>query len=311
MPASSAAACDEVAEQIDFVIRMHALHDGGDALEPHSRVDRGLRKRRQHALSRTIELHEHEIPDLDPAVSVRTGATRRSAGDTGAVVIEDLAAGAARTGFAHLPEVVRTAAGVVTDADDPVGRQPDLLAPDVVGLVVGLVDRHHQPLRVDAKPVLRRHELPGEQDRIALEVVAEAEVAQHLEERVMAGGVAHILEIVVLATRTHAALAARRTHVAAFLLAQEHVLELHHARIGEEQRRIVARHERARGHDRVGLLAEVLQEQASQVVARRRSGTALRHGSSSRSMSVPSAWRIWAPVKPRYCRNRACFAFPA
>ena len=48
-------------------------------------------------------------------------------------------------------------------------------------------------------------------DRLALEVVAEAEIAQHLEERVMARRVADVLEIVVLAARAHAALRARRT----------------------------------------------------------------------------------------------------
>ncbi len=46
--------------------------------------------------------------------------------------------------------------------------------------------------------------------RFALEIVAEAEVAQHLEKRVMPRGVADVLQIVVLAARTHAALSAGR-----------------------------------------------------------------------------------------------------
>jgi hypothetical protein len=36
-------------------------------------------------------------------------------------------------------------------------------------------------------------------DRIALEIVAKAEIAEHFEERVMAGRIADVLEIVVLA----------------------------------------------------------------------------------------------------------------
>ena len=36
-------------------------------------------------------------------------------------------------------------------------------------------------------------------DRVALEVVAEAEVAEHLEERVVPGRVTHVLRVVVLA----------------------------------------------------------------------------------------------------------------
>ena len=39
-------------------------------------------------------------------------------------------------------------------------------------------------------------ELPGELDRLGLEVVAEAEVAQHLEEGVVARGEPHLFEIV-------------------------------------------------------------------------------------------------------------------
>jgi len=49
-------------------------------------------------------------------------------------------------------------------------------------------------------------ELPGKLDCLALEVVAEAEVAQHLEESVMACGVADVLQVVVLAAGTYAAL---------------------------------------------------------------------------------------------------------
>jgi hypothetical protein len=65
----------------------------------------------------------------------------------------------------------------------------DLLRPDVEGLVVGGVDRG--PELVLRQPVVDREQLPRELDRVALEVVAEAEVAQHLEERVVARGIAH------------------------------------------------------------------------------------------------------------------------
>ena len=99
-------------------------------------------------------------------------------------------------------------------------------------------------------------ELPGEADRLALEVVAEAEVAEHLEERVVARGVADVLEVVVLAAGAHAALRARGARVGALLRAEEDVLELDHAGVGEQQRRVVARHQRARGHDGVAVALE-------------------------------------------------------
>ena len=212
--------------------------------------------RRQH----TVELHEHIVPNFDVTVAVLIGRSRRAASDVVAVVVEDLAAGAAWAGVGHLPEIVRCVrrALVVADADDAVGRQPDLLVPDVEGFVVGVIDRDQQLLFRQAPHA--GQQLPGVGDGIALEVVAEAEIAQHFEEGVVAGGVADLVEVVVLAAGAHAALAGRGAGVAALLGAQEHVLELDHAGVGEQQGRVVARHQRARRHHGVALRAEEFEE---------------------------------------------------
>ena len=93
-----------------------------------------------------------------------------------------------------------------------------------------------------------------------LEVVAEREVAEHLEERVVAGRRPDVLEIVVLSADAHALLARRRTGVVAPLFAEEHVLELVHPGVGEEQRRVVVRHERRAGHDSMAVPLEILQK---------------------------------------------------
>src|SRR4051812_46220965 len=101
-----------------------------------------------------------------------------------------------------------------------------------------------QVFRIELQLV--RRELPGEADRVALEVIAERKIAEHLEERAVPGGVANLLEIVVLTTGAHALLRGRRATRPAkwFFHAEEDFLELHHARVGEQQRRIIARHER-------------------------------------------------------------------
>src|SRR4029450_6897592 len=69
-----------------------------------------------------------------------------------------------------------------------------------------------------------------------------------------------VLEVVVLAAGTHAALGGDRAVVRPLLEAEEDVLELHHARVGEEERGIVARDERARGDGLVALRREVVDE---------------------------------------------------
>ena len=84
------------------------------------------------------------------------------------------------------------------------GINADLLEPEIRCLVVVLVDGHPEFFCRDLQGA--RDEFPGEIDRILLEVIAEAEVAEHLEERMVARGVADVLEVVVLAAGAHAAL---------------------------------------------------------------------------------------------------------
>ncbi len=67
----------------------------------------------------------------------------------------------------------------------------------------------------------------------ALEVVAEAEIAQHLEKCVVPGGIADIFQIVVLAAGAHAALRRGRARVVAHFLTEKYILELNHAGVGE------------------------------------------------------------------------------
>jgi hypothetical protein len=50
------------------------------------------------------------------------------------------------------------------------------------------------------------HELPSEADRVFLEVIAEREISEHLEKRVVACRKSDVLEIVMLATRADALL---------------------------------------------------------------------------------------------------------
>ena len=144
-------------------------------------------------------------------------------------------------------------------------RQPGDLAPDLSRVVVLGVYRDHQPVPRQAE--LLGHQLPGVRDRLFLEVVAEAEVAEHLEEGVVPRGVADIVEVVVLAAGAHAFLRRGGTHVGALLLAGEHVLELHHAGVGEHQRGIVARHQRRALDHPVSVAGEVVEKGGADVVA--------------------------------------------
>lgn len=177
-----------------------------------------------------------------------------------AVVVEDLGARTAGAGIGHLPEIVRCIgrALVVADAYDALRRQADHVVPEVVGFVVGVVDRDQQAL-LGKLPDLGQQPFATPRRWPLLEVVAEGPIAQHLEERVVAGGIPHRIQVVVLAAGPQAR-DIGRTHVAAFLRPQEHVLELHHAGVGEQQGGIVAGHQGGGRHDGVALAGEEIEE---------------------------------------------------
>jgi len=232
---------------------MHPLHDGRQAFQPHAGVDRGARQRVQRTLAVAVVLHEDQVPDLDKAVTVLFRRTGWAAGHLRSVVIEDLRARAARAGVAHRPEVVLGA-----DAGETRRVDLDVVQPDVRRFFVFLEHRHPQALGRQLHDT--GQELPGKADGLALEVIAKAEVAQHFEEGVMAGGIADVFQVVVLAAGPHTALAGGGTAVVALLLAEKHVLELDHAGIDKQQGRIIDRHQRTRRHDLVVVRPEKLQK---------------------------------------------------
>ena len=85
------------------------LHDRREPLEAEARVDVLLRERCQRPVRVLLELHEHEVPELEEAIAARAcgGAGRVAAAVLGSPVPVDLGVGAARAGAADGPEVLR------------------------------------------------------------------------------------------------------------------------------------------------------------------------------------------------------------
>ena len=199
-----------------------------------------------------VELHEHEIPDLEESPARRPrrtprARTRRSAPSTRRAPRETPIVASAR-GRRRSPSTDRTGrcrpsarscpCRPAVDARRRAARRSPARARAPRRPTWCTVTRRAAP---GSSPSSSRHELPREGDRVALEVVAEGEVAEHLEEGVVPRGVAHLLEIVVLAAGAHALLRRRRARPnGARLGPEEDLLELHHPRVGEQQGRIVA-----------------------------------------------------------------------
>ena len=134
----------QVPEQVDLVVRVHALENGCDPLQAHPRVHAGFGQGRHRAFVVPIELHENEIPDLDVAIAFVLARAGRAARDPRPVVVEDFAAGTARPRVGHLPEVIALvlrASRLVADADAAPFRHADLLRPEIIGLIVLVIHR--------------------------------------------------------------------------------------------------------------------------------------------------------------------------
>jgi hypothetical protein len=171
----------------------------------------------------------------------------------------NLRAGSARAGLAHLPEIV-----LFVEPENAVLGHARHLLPKPLGLIILAEDS-------DVKLVFRQavfacNQVPGKLDGFGFEVVAEREVAEHLEEGVMAARETDIFQVVMLAAGADALLRTGGAAVVALFHAQEDVLELVHTGVGEQQRRIVGGHQRRTAHDAMAASGKEVEKALSDFV---------------------------------------------
>ena len=215
---------------------IHALHNAGKALHTHT----GIYIRVLHALVMTlavgIELGENKVPNLDKAVAFAAdGAIGSSAAVLGAAVIVNFGAGAAGAG-ADFPEVIFFA-----EAVDMVLRNAYHIAPIIICLVILVING-------DIKALLRKlhnlgKEFPRPGDGFFFEVIAEAEVAEHLKIGAVAVVLAHIVNI----RRADALLAGCYPVAGGLLLPKEPFFHRRHAGVDKQKAFIVLRQKRKAG----------------------------------------------------------------
>lgn len=179
---------NQAAQHVGVVVVRDALHNGHDALQAHAGVNVLRRQRSKRAVFLAIELSEHAVPVLEEAIAI---ATRRAVGaaatDFGALVKVNLRARAARAGGAGAPEVV-----IFTQARDMAVFNAEAL-PNLDGLVVVFEHGEVQLFFRQAEHFGR--ELIRPSAHFVLKIFAEAEVAQHLEERKVAR-IANVVDVV-------------------------------------------------------------------------------------------------------------------
>ncbi len=188
---------DQGAHQIDVIVVVLALKDSGNSFQTHAGINRRLGQINAIAICHLFILHEDEVPDFNETVAVFVGTARRATPDVIAMVKEDFRTRTTRTGIAHRPEVIGG-----RNTDDAVIRQTANLFPKTMGFVIGVINRDQK--LVFGKTIFLGDQVPGEFNRVFLEIIAKREVAEHFKEGVMAGGMTDIFKIVMFATGTHA-----------------------------------------------------------------------------------------------------------
>ena len=146
-----------------------------------------------------VVLHEHKVPDLDRLVprtiDVFAPIELRIVRIIAKVIV-DFRARAAGTGLTHLPEVVLAA-----KSQNTIWARANGL-PESLSLVVRrnfvIAGKDGKPEALGIHSELIYQQVPRELDGILLEVVTKRKVAEHLEERVMPGGLSDLIQVVVL-----------------------------------------------------------------------------------------------------------------
>ena len=226
---------DDRIHLIDLIHVGLVLQEEGEALQTSTGIDRGpvelAHQLEVVPLALTAhELVEDEVPDLQEAVSLHVDLRAPVRAVGGAAVVVDLAAGAGRSRLPRGP-------GDLLEREllDAFGRDPDDPGPVIEGDLILLPDRHPQAVAVQTVAALVRgtgQQVPGVVDRPLLEVIAEGEVAVHLEERSMPSGLADIVDVVGADALLHTGGPGPRRGFSA----QDVGDERNHARHGEQDR---------------------------------------------------------------------------
>ena len=212
---------------------VNVLHNAGKSFKPHTRVDILLFKRGIVIMSVIVELGENDVPELNVSVAVTADmAVGTSAAFVRASVEVYLRAGTAGT-RAVLPEVVLLA------HTRNMGRiNSDLLCPYIIRLVVLEIYRHIKFVNGHLHNLCA--ELPRPGDSLALEVIAEREVAQHFKKR----AVTRVLSDAVYIGRSDTFLAGGDPVSRRRLLTGEVRLHRGHTRVYKKDAFIILRNKR-------------------------------------------------------------------
>ena len=234
---------DQGREGVGVEDRVDALLDHRHPLEPEPRVDVALRQFGQRAVLVQLVGHEDVVPVLEEAVRVVAGAQVVGAELRAAVDVHlrARAAGARRA----LPARSSRSAGrsTIRSSGTPISRQIWIASVSGPSPSSSSPSNTVTQISSGSKPKPVERELPAVAHRLGLEVVADGEVAEHLEEGQVALGRPDNLDV----DRSESALRGGQPPARRLLATLEVGFELLHPGDREQGRGVVRRrHQRRR-----------------------------------------------------------------
>ena len=136
------------------------------------------------------------------------------------------------------------------------------MLPDTGGLIVLEIHRGIQALGIQADPFRRGQELPAPRNGFLLEIITEGEIPQHLKKGAVPCRLADVLDV----AGADAFLAGADPAAGRLLLALEPGLHRGHARIDEQEARIVLRYQRETGQAQMAFGFKEAQKHLTQFI---------------------------------------------
>ena len=198
---------EEGANGIHLKDGLDILHNDRKALKTHAGIDVLLLELRIVPVSVVVKLREDIVPYFHEAIALAAHHILGAGAVRFAAVIVNLGAGAAGAG-AVLPEVI-----CLAEAVNALRCNADFIPPDIKGLVILLIDRGIEAIRLKSHNFGQK--LPAPADGFVLKVIAEREISEHLKKGAVARGLTDIVDI----TRADTLLAGRHAAAGRNLLA--------------------------------------------------------------------------------------------
>ena len=121
---------NQMLKEVNFIVAVHPLHNGGNALQAHAGINRGPWQRCHLTTTVALVLHKHQVPDFDIAIEVVIITARRATRHVGTVVVKDFRTWATGAGITHLPKVV------FIESRKALGTNAHFFEPDFLGFVI-------------------------------------------------------------------------------------------------------------------------------------------------------------------------------